>query len=35
MQVSPGTTFNAGQLFMGVDVAAWLDEEAQKETDRH
>jgi hypothetical protein len=27
MQVSPGTTFAPGTLFMNVDLAKWLDEE--------
>lgn len=27
IQVTPGTTFAPGTNFMGVDVAAWLDEE--------
>ena len=26
IQVTPGTTFAPGTSFMGVDVAAWLDE---------
>ena len=31
MQVSPGARFSQGEFFMGVDLAAWLDEEAKKE----
>jgi hypothetical protein len=27
IQVTPGTTFAPGTVFMGVDVAAWLDEQ--------
>ena len=25
IQVTPGTTFARGTIFMGVDLAAWLD----------
>jgi hypothetical protein len=32
MQVSPGACFSRGELFMGVDLAAWLDEEAKTES---
>jgi hypothetical protein len=28
IQVTPGTTFAPGTNFMGVDVAAWLDEQS-------
>lgn len=27
IQVAPGTTFTAGTSYMGVDLAAWLDEQ--------
>jgi hypothetical protein len=27
IQVTPGTSFSPGTSFMGVDVAAWLDEQ--------
>lgn len=30
MQVSPGTTLTPGMLFMGIDLAAWLEEELRK-----
>jgi hypothetical protein len=30
MQVSPGARFSPGELFMGVDLAAWL-EQSEKE----
>ena len=29
IQVSPGTTLKRGREFMGVDLAAWLDEHAR------
>jgi hypothetical protein len=29
IQLSPGTTLLPGEIFMGVDVAAWLDEQDQ------
>jgi hypothetical protein len=33
IQVTPGTSFSPGTSFMGVDVAAWLDEQfADKES---
>jgi hypothetical protein len=30
MQVSPGTTAMPGILYMGIDLAAWLDEQEKK-----
>ena len=27
IQVAPGATFNRGTVFMGVDLAAWLEEQ--------
>jgi hypothetical protein len=30
MQVAPGMTFRPGMLYMGVDLASWLDEELTK-----
>jgi hypothetical protein len=30
MQVAPGTVFRRGQFFMGVDLALWLDDQANK-----
>jgi hypothetical protein len=30
IQVTPGTSFAAGTIFMGVDVAAWLDEQMRE-----
>ncbi|HEU5176754.1 MAG TPA: hypothetical protein VFU24_04820 [Burkholderiales bacterium] len=27
MQVSPGTTLTPGVLFMGIDLASWLDQQ--------
>jgi hypothetical protein len=35
MQVSPGTTFAPGTLFMNVDLALWLDEEVRGEHRKH
>jgi hypothetical protein len=32
MQVAPGSTFKPGEFFMGVDLALWLDNQA--DTDR-
>jgi hypothetical protein len=33
IQVTPGTSFSPGTSFMGVDIAAWLDEQfADKES---
>ena len=31
MQVTPGTTFRRGESFMGVDLALWLDDQANKD----
>jgi hypothetical protein len=31
MQASPGARFRQGELFMGVELAAWLDEQAKIE----
>jgi hypothetical protein len=31
MQVTPGTIFKRGELFMGVDLALWLDDQANKD----
>ena len=28
MQVSPGTTVKPGEAFMGIDLAAWLEQQA-------
>ena len=30
VQVSPGTMLTPGMLFMGVDLAAWLEDELRK-----
>jgi hypothetical protein len=30
IQVAPGTRFSRGTMFMGVDIAAWLDEQHQR-----
>ena len=30
MQVAPGSRFTPGTIFMGVDIARWLDEQQQK-----
>jgi hypothetical protein len=30
IQVTPGTSFAPGTMFMGVDVAAWLDEQVRE-----
>jgi hypothetical protein len=30
IQVTPGTSFAPGTIFMGVDVAAWLDEQMRE-----
>ena len=29
MQVSPGTTLKPGVLFMGIDLAAWLEQQVR------
>jgi hypothetical protein len=34
MQVAPGTTFERGESFMGVDLALWLDDQASKDQQR-
>jgi hypothetical protein len=31
IQVTPGSTFAPGTIFMNVDLAAWLDEESRKQ----
>ena len=31
IQVTPGSTFVRGTIFMNVDLAAWLDEERAKQ----
>jgi hypothetical protein len=31
MQVTAGTTFRRGEVFMGVDLALWLDDQANKD----
>jgi hypothetical protein len=30
MQIAPGTTLTPGGLYMGIDVATWLDEQIKK-----
>ena len=30
MQVSPGTTLTPGVLFMGIDLASWLDQQFRR-----
>jgi len=32
IQVSPGSTFYRGTMFMGFDLAAWLDEELPEQS---
>jgi len=32
IQVTPGSTFYPGTMFMGFDLAAWLDEELADQT---
>jgi hypothetical protein len=34
IQVSPGNTFRRGGRYMGVDLAQWLDEQAEKDSKR-
>jgi hypothetical protein len=31
MEVTAGTVLTPGRLFMGVDLAKWLDEQAEKD----
>jgi hypothetical protein len=31
IQVTAGTTFKRGELFMGVDLAHWLDDQAKND----
>ena len=30
VQVAPGTTLTPGMLYMGIDLAIWLDEQIKK-----
>jgi hypothetical protein len=30
MQVAPGSAFKPGECFMGVDLAVWLDDQADR-----